>query len=211
MGEVYKIIFETTRALKPDSVTQSCPCGTPPSLAWFRYMDQAVTADPISSLQVRRRMMMSAAGSPRRDLRRPCELPASSIPIHPKRSNWGWISLQVVGDWRCAWHEIHFVGIPQAISVCFLRPEKETYWKKWIGIYNEKMLSKGDFLDLYTYGYDAPEAYAIQKDGNMFYAFYSSNESPPLPTKIDARNVWKGEVELRGIKSRPLPIGGLRP
>ena len=33
MGDVYKTIFETTRALKAESVTQSCPCGTPPSLA----------------------------------------------------------------------------------------------------------------------------------------------------------------------------------
>jgi alpha-galactosidase len=47
MGDVYKTIFETTRALKADSVTQSCPCGTPPSLAWFRYMDQAVSAVPL--------------------------------------------------------------------------------------------------------------------------------------------------------------------
>ncbi len=61
MGDVYKIIFQTTRALKPDSVTQSCPCGTPPSLAWFRYLDQAVTADPVGSVQVRRRMKMYKA------------------------------------------------------------------------------------------------------------------------------------------------------
>ena len=51
MGEVYKTIFETTRSLKADSVTQSCPCGTPPSLAWLRYMDQAVTADPVGSFK----------------------------------------------------------------------------------------------------------------------------------------------------------------
>ena len=25
MGEVYKTIFQTTRAIKPESVTQSCP------------------------------------------------------------------------------------------------------------------------------------------------------------------------------------------
>jgi alpha-galactosidase len=61
MSEVYKTIFQTTRALKPDSVTQSCPCGTPPSLAWFRYMDQAVTADPVGSVQVRRRIKMYKA------------------------------------------------------------------------------------------------------------------------------------------------------
>jgi alpha-galactosidase len=37
MGEIYKIIFQTTRALKPESVTQSCPCGTPPNMAWRRF------------------------------------------------------------------------------------------------------------------------------------------------------------------------------
>jgi len=61
MGEVYKVIFETTRYLKPGSVTQSCPCGTPPSIAWMRYMDQAVTADPVGSVQVRRRIKMYKA------------------------------------------------------------------------------------------------------------------------------------------------------
>ncbi|MFZ1137820.1 MAG: hypothetical protein WAN76_01495 [Candidatus Sulfotelmatobacter sp.] len=42
--------------------------------------------------------------------------------------------------------------------------EKEAHWKKWIGLYNEKMLSRGEFRDLYVYGYDIPEAYAIEKD-----------------------------------------------
>jgi len=50
------------------------------------------------------------------------------------------------------------------------------------------MLSKGTFLDLYTYGYDFPEAYAIEKDGKMYYAFFSDDKP------------WQGEVELRGLK-----------
>jgi alpha-galactosidase len=70
-----------------------------------------------------------------------------------------------------------------------LTPEKEAYWKKWIDIYQDKMLSRGQFLDLYTYGYDSPEGYAIAKDGNMYYAFYAPDKSKP----------WKGEVELRGL------------
>src|SRR6202050_170899 len=61
MGEIYKTIFESTRALKPESVTQSCPCGTPPSIAWLRYIDQAVTADPVGSVQVRQRVKMYKA------------------------------------------------------------------------------------------------------------------------------------------------------
>ena len=65
---------------------------------------------------------------------------------------------------------------------------KEERWKKWIGLYNAKMLSKGEFRDLYVTGYDTPEGYAIAKDGKLYYAFFAS---PPG---------WKGEVELRGLK-----------
>jgi alpha-galactosidase len=51
------------------------------------------------------------------------------------------------------------------------------------------MLSKGTFLNLYTYGYDFPEAYAIEKNGGMYYAFFADDEKPALR-----------EVELRGLK-----------
>jgi alpha-galactosidase len=68
-----------------------------------------------------------------------------------------------------------------------LTAAKEERWKKWIGLYNEKMLSKGDFEDLYVTGYDTPEAYAIAKDGKMYYAFFAPAD-------------FKGEIELRGLK-----------
>jgi hypothetical protein len=55
-----------------------------------------------------------------------------------------------------------------------LTSEKESHWKKWIDLYNSKRLSEGTFLDLYVYGYDVPEGYAIQKDGKMYYAFFAS-------------------------------------
>ena len=71
-----------------------------------------------------------------------------------------------------------------------LTSEKEEHWKKWIGLYNEKMLSKGEFRDLYVYGYDVPEAYAIEKDGKMYYAFFA-----------DAGKPFAGEVELRGSEA----------
>src|SRR5262249_45197812 len=72
-----------------------------------------------------------------------------------------------------------------------LTPEKEQHWKKWIDLYNAKMLSSGQFLNLYTYGYDFPEAYAIAKDGRMYYAFYTQEKTRP----------WKGPIELRGLAS----------
>ena len=71
-----------------------------------------------------------------------------------------------------------------------LTPEKEALWKKWMDLYNSKMLSRGTFLDLYVTGYDVPEGYAIAKDGKMYYAFFAP----------DPATRWKGEVELRGLE-----------
>jgi alpha-galactosidase len=67
------------------------------------------------------------------------------------------------------------------------------------------MLSKGNFLDLYVYGYDAPEAYAIEKDGNMFYAFYSA-EKPGASKGKHIAGGWKGEVELRGLQAKSYKV-----
>jgi alpha-galactosidase len=84
----------------------------------------------------------------------------------------------------------------------YLNSGKEPHWKKWIDLYNEKMLSKGNFLDLYVYGYDAPEAYAIEKDGNMFFAFYSVSKAPAAGHKNSVAGSWKGQVELRGLQTK---------
>jgi alpha-galactosidase len=191
VAEVYKIIYQTTRALKPDSVTQSCPCGTPPSLAWLPYLDQAVTADPVGATQVRRRIKMYKA----------LLGPDSAVyGDHVELS-----AMDRVGkDWREHGEDFaSTIGTGGVVGTKFVWPElgaqfkevnltahKDEVWKKWIALYNAKMLSRGNFLDLYTYGYDSPEAYAIEKDGKMYYAFFAADQNPE----------WKGEVELRGLK-----------
>ncbi len=203
MGDIYKIIFETTRALKPDSVTQSCPCGTPPSLAWFRYMDQAVTADPITSLQVRRRIKMyKALLGPRAPIYGDhVELTRIIHPNTPQAQQLGVDFASTLGTGGVLGTKFTLPQYNKQFPYTFLSPEKDAYWKKWIALYNTKMLSQGDFLDLYTYGYDFPESYAIAKDGKMYYAFFTSNESPSLPSASTPANRWRGEVELRGLQA----------
>ena len=191
MADVYKVIFQTTRAIKPESVTQSCPCGTPPSLAWLPFMDQAVTADPVGGVQVRRRIKMYKA----------LLGPQSAVyGDHVELSE----MTRVGNNW--SEHGSDFastVGTGGVVGTKFVWPdpgpkfkpvnltsEKEQHWKKWIALYNDKMLSKGEFRDLYVYGYDVPEAYAIEKDGKMYYAFFTEAAKP-----------FAGEVELRGLKA----------
>ena len=49
------------------------------------------------------------------------------------------------------------------------------------------MLSLGEYVPgLYDIGFDTPETHVIQKDGKMYYAFYTKNE-------MDS-------VELRGLE-----------
>jgi alpha-galactosidase len=191
MGEIYKVIFETTRAIKPESVTQACPCGTPPSLAWLPFMDQAVTADPVGGVQVRRRIKMyKALMGPRAAVYGDhVELSEMSRVGTNGWSEHGWDFASTVGTGGVVGTKFVWPDPGPKYKPVALTTQKEEHWKKWIGLYNEKMLSKGEFLDLYTYGYDVPEAYAIAKDGKMYYAFFAESGKP-----------FGGEVELRGLK-----------
>jgi alpha-galactosidase len=190
MADVYKTIFQTTRSIKPNSVTQACPCGTPPSLSWLPFIDQAVTADPVGAVQVRRRIKMYKA------LLGP---EAAVYGDHVELS-----AMTPVGKGNWSEHGDDFastLGVGGVPGTKFVWPdpgpkyapvnlttEKEEHWKKWIGLYNQKMLSKGEFRDLYVYGYDSPEAYAIAKNGKMYYAFFADGKP------------FSGDVELRGLK-----------
>ncbi|MGC2475961.1 MAG: glycoside hydrolase family 36 protein [Candidatus Sulfotelmatobacter sp.] len=191
MGEVYKVIFETSRALKPESVTQACPCGTTPSLAWLPFIDQAVTADPVGGVQVRRRIKMYKAllGPESAVYGDHVELSEMTPLGHGNWSEHGSDFASTVGTGGVPGTKFVWPDPGPKFKPVALTSEKEEHWKKWLALYNERMLSKGNFLDLYVYGYDNPEAYAIAKDGKMYYAFFSDDNKP-----------FSGEVELRGLK-----------
>ncbi len=198
MGDIYKTIFDTTRALKPDSVTQSCPCGTPPSIAWLRYLDQAVTADPVGSVQVRQRVKMYKAlmGPNAAVYGDHVELTRIANP-NGNEKDLGSDFASTIGTGGVVGTKFAWPNYGPKLADVYLTPQKEGYWKKWIGLYNENMLSRGTFRDLYVYGYDFPEGYAIEKDGAMYYAFFAPTaaggaaKSAPIP--------WSGEMELRGL------------
>lgn len=191
MAKIYQDIFETTRALKPDSVTQSCPCGTPPNFAWLPYLDQAVTADPVGSVQVRRRIKMYKAllGPQAAVYGDHVEL-TSIVFKGDTEIDKGMDFASTVGTGGVVGTKFVWPSPGPHFKEVYLTPRKEAIWKKWTTIYNDKMLSRGTFLNLYTYGYDVPEGYAIRKDGRMYYAFYAPDPTVP----------WQGRIELRGLE-----------
>ncbi len=208
MGDVYKIIFETTRGLKPDSVTQSCPCGTPPSLAWLRYMDQAVTADPVGSVQVRRRIKMYKAllGPHAAVYGDHVELTRLTGANTDNEQDVGSDFAATLGTGGVLGTKFTWPDYGPKFKNVYLNPQKDAHWKKWIALYNDKMLSQGNFRNLYVYGYDLPEAYAIEKDGSMYYAFYAPQKPAKTANETADAAPWSGEIELRGLTTKAYKV-----
>jgi alpha-galactosidase len=74
-----------------------------------------------------------------------------------------------------------------------LTPERQEIFEKWLRIYKEKMLSRGEYLgDLYDIGFDLPETHVIRKGEGMYYAFFAHH--------------WSGAIELRGLQDRAYHI-----
>jgi alpha-galactosidase len=190
VGKVYQAIFEATRELKPESVTQIRPCGTPPNLAWLPYLDQAVTADPGDSAQVRRRIKRYKAllGPQAAVYGDHVELTAIRY-VNGDEVDYGKDFASTVGTGGVLGTKFVWPNPGPHFRMVFLNRQKEAHWKKWIELYNRKMLSEATFRDLYVYGYDDPEGYAIEKDRRMYYAFYAP----------DPERLWRGTVELRGL------------
>lgn len=185
LAEAYRIIFETTRELKPYSVTQICPCGTPPTFSLLPYMDQSVTADPTNSLQVRQRIKFyKALLGPR----------APVFADHVELADGGIDFASGIGPGgipatKFVWPEVDAVR-DRLEEYWPLTPERETLWREWLDLYRRYRLAEGEYMNLYDLGFDIPEAHAIRKDGRMFYAFFT----PQLGMG------YHGPVTLRGLE-----------
>src|SRR5271166_2471369 len=180
LPDFFRQLYETARSVKPDALVEFCPCGTAYSFFTMPHFNMSVASDPESSYQVRTKGKTLKA------------LMGDNIPYfgdHVELSDGG-------NDFAST------VGVGGVVGTIFvlpdevkkhgksdLTPEREKHMAKWVGIYKDKMLSRGEYRgELYDIGFDLPEAHAIQKGKEMYYAFYAKQ--------------WTGSVELRGLENR---------
>ena len=175
----FEQLYARAQSDKPGSVVQICPCGCAINFFNLPYMNQAVASDPTSSAQIRMKRMAYAAMCP--DL--------AYYADHVELSDGGLDFASQVGvggviGTKFTWPTTNPDATENGGSL--LTPEKEALLRKWVPIYKSKMLSKGSYLNLYTYGIDKPEAHVIEKDGALYYAFYATS--------------WDGApITLRGL------------
>lgn len=184
LAEIYRIIFETTRQLRPASVTQICPCGTPLTFSLLPFTDQTVTADPTSSQQIRQRIKFYKALSGPRSA-----VFADHVELSDAHADFASeIGAGGVPATKFIWPDDETVRA-RLKEVWDLPAAKKALWQKWFGIYNAHRPAQGEYLNLYDIAFDFPEAHVIRKGDTFYYAFYAAE--------------FGGRVELRGLEKRP--------
>jgi len=186
MAAFFKDIYDTARSIKPDAVIEICPCGTAYSFFSMPYFNQPVSSDPLSSWQIRLKGKTFKAL-----MGRNAPYYGDHVELSDNKSDFAsTVGVGGVVGTKFTWPPEEPVydrnNVAQKSDVA-LTPEKEVEWVKWLNIYTEKMLPKGNYRgDLYDIGFDFPETHAVQKGAEMYYAFY--NES------------FEGSVQLRGLQ-----------
>jgi alpha-galactosidase len=178
MPKFFQALYDTAREVKPDALVEFCPCGTAYSFFTLPFMNMSVASDPTSAWQVRTK------GKTLKALQRDA---VAYFGDHVDMTKDDFASTLGVGGvvgTNFTWPE----GSAER-KRNDLTPAREQKFEKWIRLYKEKMLSRGEYLGgLYDIGFDRPEAHAIRKDGSMYYAFYAPQ--------------WNGKVTLRGLSER---------
>ncbi len=177
LPEFFKMIYEESNRLKPHAVIQNCPCGTCMSVYNMPYMNQAVASDPLDSWQIRLK------GKTYKAIFDKGAYFGDHVELSDERDDFATsFGIGAVLGTKFTWPKDN----PTVREKNLLTAEREAVWKKWFTLYDQKMLSKEQYLgDLYDIGYDIPETHVVQKGDTLHYAFYNKS--------------WNGKIELRGL------------
>jgi len=186
LPQLFKAIYETALAIKPDALVELCPCGTAYAFHNLPYMNMSVASDPRGSWQIRLKgkTLKALHGDEVAYFGDHVELSDGGLDFASTLGIGG-----VVGT--------NFRWPPgsggQRKGRGDLTPDREAHFQKWLELYRQKMLSRGEYLgELYDIGFDRPEAHAVRKQDVMYYAFYAP--------------AYKGRIELRGLSARTYRI-----
>jgi alpha-galactosidase len=178
--DFFRAIYETAQSVKPGALVEFCPCGTAFSFFTMPHFNMSVASDPRGSFQVRSKAKTLKA------------LMGDNVPFfgdHVELSDGANDFASTVGVGGVVGTQFVIPALVEKRSKSDLTPAREKDFEKWLRIYRDKMLSRGQYLgELYDIGFDAPETHVIRKDQTMYYAFFAKQ--------------WKGPIELRGLEDR---------
>jgi alpha-galactosidase len=186
LPEVYRLIHETTKRLKPDSVTMLSPCGSTPNVYLMPHVDQPMMSDPFGSWQVRMRIkVLKALIGP----------DAAVFADH----------VELTDDWMDFASMIAPGGVPGTKFVWpddpgveerlyeayyLLGEDKADHWERWLSLYRELDLARGEYLNLYDTIYEVPEGHVVRKEDDLYYSFFADVVG----------QFYEGRIVLKGLR-----------
>jgi alpha-galactosidase len=184
LPDFFRELYETARSVTPDALVEFCPCGTAYSFFTMPHFNMSVASDPESSFQIRSKGKTLKA------------LMGDNVPYfgdHVELSDGAIDFASTVGVGGVVGTQFVLPNLVKKRSTSDLTPEREKIFEKWLHIYKDKMLSRGEYLgDLYDIGFDLPETHVIHKGEEMYYAFFARH--------------WSGPIELRGLQDHAYRI-----
>lgn len=184
MPDFFREIYETAQSVKPGALVELCPCGTSFSFFTMPYFNMSVASDPKGSFQVRSKAKTLKA------------LMGDDLPFfgdHVELSDGGNDFASTLGVGGVVGTQFVLPSLVQKRSRSDLTAVREAHFEKWLGIYRDKMLSRGQYLgQLYDIGFDVPETHVIRRDQKVYFAFFAKH--------------WKGPVELRGLEDHQYSV-----
>lgn len=184
LPDFFREIYETARSVRPDALVEFCACGTAYSFFTMPHFNMSVASDPESSFQVRSKGKTFKA------------LMGDNIPYlgdYVELSDGANDFASTVGVGGVVGTMFVLPNLVTKHGKSDLTPQREKIFEKWLQIYKDKMLSRGEYLGgLYDIGFDRPEAHVIRKDQELYYAFFARQ--------------WSGSIELRGLENRAYRI-----
>ncbi|PXA84846.1 alpha-galactosidase [Nostoc sp. 3335mG] len=186
LQDFWKALYDEAISINPQVVIEICPCGDSFAFHNIPAMNNTPASDPESSWQVRLK------GKTFKALMGP-SAPFSGDHVELSDRHDDFASSYGVGailSTKFTWPKDTTRPsdvLPPGGFV--LTPAREALWRKWIALYRDRILPKGEYLGhLYDIGFDKPEAHAIAKDGRLHYSFFADD--------------WHGPVSLRGLDDR---------
>jgi alpha-galactosidase len=176
LQEFYRAIFDAARRIDAEAVMELCPCGTAFAFHNVPYMNHTPASDPESAWQVRHKgKTMKALMGPG------AAFAGDHVELTPGNDFASTVGIGAIVSTKFTWPLD-----PKPKDSFLLTPEREATYRKWIGLYRDKMLPNGNYRgELYDIAFDKPETHAIESAGKMYYAFYAPQ--------------WHGTVVLRGL------------
>jgi alpha-galactosidase len=193
LPDFWMAIHRAAREANPEAVVELCPCGTAFAFHNLPATDQYPSSDPLSSWQVRHKGKTAKAMMGSRS-----SYAGDHVELSDRGDDWASsVGIGAVVSTKFTWpRDTDRPTAPQPPGGFVLTPEKEALWRKWVDLYREHMLPKGEYLGaLYDIGFDKPEAHAIRKDDAMYYTFYADRFAGP----VQLRGLGQGRYRVRDL------------